>query len=32
MTQALKKLFTFNEFLYFLETQPENIHYELYDG
>jgi Uma2 family endonuclease len=32
MTQALQKLFTFNEFLEFLETQPENIHYELYDG
>lgn len=32
MTQSLQKLFTFDEFLEFLETQPENIHYELYDG
>ncbi|QLE56605.1 Uma2 family endonuclease [Nostoc sp. TCL26-01] len=32
MTQSLQKLFTFDEFLEFLETQPENIRYELYDG
>jgi Uma2 family endonuclease len=30
--QPLEKLFTFDEFLEFLETQPENIRYELYDG
>jgi Uma2 family endonuclease len=30
--QPLEKLFTFDEFLSFLETQPENIRYELYDG
>jgi Uma2 family endonuclease len=32
MTQSLQKLFTFEEFLEFLETQPENVRYELYDG
>jgi Uma2 family endonuclease len=32
MTQSLQKLFTFDEFLDFLETQPENVRYELYDG
>jgi|GEM_PF-1877653 len=32
MTQSLQKLFTFEEFLEFLEEQPENIRYELYDG
>ncbi|MDZ7959781.1 MAG: Uma2 family endonuclease [Aulosira sp. DedQUE10] len=32
MTQSLQKLFTFDEFLEFLETQPENVRYELYDG
>jgi Uma2 family endonuclease len=32
MTQSLQKLFTFDEFIEFLKTQPENIHYELYDG
>ncbi len=32
MTQALQKLFTFDEFVDFLQTQPENICYELYDG
>lgn len=32
MTQSLQRVFTFNEFLEFLETQPENIRYELYDG
>lgn len=32
MTQSLQKLFTFEEFLDFLETQPENVRYELYDG
>ncbi|MDZ7960370.1 MAG: Uma2 family endonuclease [Aulosira sp. DedQUE10] len=32
MTQSLQKLFTFDEFVEFLETQPENIRYELYDG
>ncbi|MEC4884880.1 MAG: Uma2 family endonuclease [Scytonema sp. PMC 1070.18] len=32
MTPSLQKVFTFNEFLEFLETQPENIRYELYDG
>jgi Uma2 family endonuclease len=32
LIQPLQKLFTFEEFLEFLETQPENIHYELYDG
>ncbi|MBW4666166.1 MAG: Uma2 family endonuclease [Cyanomargarita calcarea GSE-NOS-MK-12-04C] len=32
MTQALQKLFTFDEFVDFLQEQPENICYELYDG
>jgi Uma2 family endonuclease len=32
MTQSLQRVFTFDEFLGFLETQPENIRYELYDG
>jgi Uma2 family endonuclease len=32
MTQSLQRVFTFDEFLEFLETQPENIRYELYDG
>lgn len=32
MTQSLQKLFTFDEFLDFLQTQPENIRYELHDG
>ena len=32
MTQSLQKLFTFDEFIEFLSTQPENIRYELYDG
>jgi Uma2 family endonuclease len=32
MTQSLQKVFTFDEFLEFLETQPENIRYELHDG
>lgn len=32
MTQSLQKLFTFDEFVEFLKTQPENICYELYDG
>ncbi|KYC35457.1 hypothetical protein WA1_06425 [Scytonema hofmannii PCC 7110] len=32
MTQALQKLVTFDEFVEFLKTQPENIRYELYDG
>ncbi len=32
MTQSLQKLFTFEEFLRFLEEQPENIRYELHDG
>jgi Uma2 family endonuclease len=32
MTQSLQKVFTFDEFLDFLETQPENIRYELHDG
>ncbi|MDF5731216.1 MAG: Uma2 family endonuclease [Rhizonema sp. PD38] len=31
MLQSLKKVFTFDEFLEFLETQPENIRYELHD-
>jgi Uma2 family endonuclease len=30
--QPLQKVFTFDEFLEFLETQPENIRYELHDG
>jgi Uma2 family endonuclease len=30
--QPLEKIFTFNEFLEFLETQSENIRYELHDG
>ncbi|MEH2024639.1 Uma2 family endonuclease [Nostoc sp.] len=30
--QSLQKLFTFDEYLEFLETQPENIRYELHDG
>ncbi|MBW4635578.1 MAG: Uma2 family endonuclease [Iphinoe sp. HA4291-MV1] len=32
MTQSLQKLFTFDEFVEFLQTQNENICYELYDG
>ncbi|MFN6514948.1 MAG: Uma2 family endonuclease [Nostoc sp. CreGUA01] len=32
MTQSLQKLFTFDEFVEFLKTQPENLCYELYDG
>jgi Uma2 family endonuclease len=32
MTQALQKLFTFDEFVDFIQDQPENIYYELYDG
>ncbi len=32
MMQALQKLFTFDEFVEFLQTQNENIRYELYDG
>lgn len=32
MTQALQKIFTFDEFIDFLKIQPENIRYELYDG
>jgi Uma2 family endonuclease len=32
MTQALQKLVTFDEFVEFLQTQPDNICYELYDG
>lgn len=32
MTQALQKLVTFDEFVDFLQTQPNNIRYELYDG
>jgi Uma2 family endonuclease len=32
MTQALNKLVTFDEFVNFLQSQPENIRYELYDG
>ncbi|MBN3924405.1 Uma2 family endonuclease [Nostoc sp. NMS4] len=32
MIQSLQKLFTFDEYLDFLETQPENIRYELHDG
>ncbi|BBD61653.1 hypothetical protein NIES2109_44860 [Nostoc sp. HK-01] len=32
MTQSLQKIFTFDEFLDFLATQPENIRYELHDG
>ena len=32
MIQSLQKVFTFDEFLEFLETQPENIRYELHDG
>ncbi|MEC4819225.1 MAG: Uma2 family endonuclease, partial [Scytonema sp. PMC 1069.18] len=32
MTQSLQKLYTFDEFLEFLETQPENVRYELHDG
>ena len=31
MIQSLQKLFTFDEYLEFLETQPENIRYELHD-
>ncbi len=30
--QSLQKLFTFDEFIDFLQEQPENICYELYDG
>ncbi|GAX46317.1 hypothetical protein NIES4075_73380 [Tolypothrix sp. NIES-4075] len=32
MTQSLQKLFTFDKFVEFLQTQNENICYELYDG
>jgi Uma2 family endonuclease len=32
MIQSLQKLFTFDEYLEFLETQQENIRYELHDG
>jgi Uma2 family endonuclease len=32
MTQSLQKPFTFDEFVDFLQTQPGNICYELYDG
>jgi Uma2 family endonuclease len=32
MIKSLQKLFTFDEFVEFLKTQPENICYELYDG
>ncbi len=32
MRQPIENLFTFDEFLAFLETQPEHIRYELYDG
>ena len=32
MTQSLQKQCTFDDFLEFLETQPENIRYELHDG
>jgi Uma2 family endonuclease len=32
MIEALQKLVTFNEFIDFLQTQPDNIRYELYDG
>ncbi|MEH2456303.1 Uma2 family endonuclease [Nostoc sp.] len=32
MIKSLQKLFTFDEYLEFLETQPENIRYELHDG
>ncbi|MEH1921448.1 Uma2 family endonuclease [Nostoc sp.] len=32
MIQSLQKLFTFDEYIEFLETQPENIRYELHDG
>jgi Uma2 family endonuclease len=32
VTQALQKLFTFDEFVDFLKEQPESICYELYDG
>ncbi len=32
MTQALQKLITFDKFVEFLQTQNDNICYELYDG
>ncbi len=32
MTQSLQKLFTFEEFLEFIEAQSETIRYELHDG
>lgn len=32
MRQLIENLFTFNEFVDFLQAQPENICYELYDG
>lgn len=32
MAQSLQKVFTFDEFLDFLATQPETIRYELHDG
>ncbi|BAY63256.1 hypothetical protein NIES22_33420 [Calothrix brevissima NIES-22] len=32
MTQSLSKLYTFDEFVEFLQNKNENIYYELYDG
>jgi Uma2 family endonuclease len=32
MTQALQKVYTFDEFVEFLKVTNENICYELYDG
>jgi Uma2 family endonuclease len=32
MTQALQKLYTFDEFVKFLQVQYKNVYYELYDG
>jgi Uma2 family endonuclease len=32
VTKALQKLFTFDEFVDFIQEQPESICYELYDG
>ncbi|MEA5568770.1 Uma2 family endonuclease [Anabaena sp. UHCC 0399] len=32
MAQSLEKVFTFDEFLDFLATQPETVRYELHDG
>ena len=32
MRQPIENLITFDKFVDLLQTQPENIYYELYDG